>query len=118
MTSSNDDVICFEDLSIRKRLTFLVDKTAHANASTMPTVFTDLDEFERKVYLMCSVTEYWVSEQNQMLTQDDVLAMFQKKLLEQIEKVSHAIASAEIDEKSIEDRRIQLEVGRGCADGI
>ncbi|XP_071090891.1 E3 ubiquitin-protein ligase TRIM9-like [Haliotis cracherodii] len=45
-----------------------------------------------------------------ILTTEQHIEKQKKKLLEQIEKVSHAIASAEIDEKSIEDRRIQLEL--------
>ncbi|XP_046365144.2 E3 ubiquitin-protein ligase TRIM9-like isoform X5 [Haliotis rufescens] len=45
-----------------------------------------------------------------ILTTEQHIEKQKKKLLEQIEKVSHAIALAEIDEKSIEDRRIELEL--------
>ncbi|XP_046552546.1 uncharacterized protein LOC124262132 isoform X2 [Haliotis rubra] len=43
-------------------------------------------------------------------TTEQHVAKQKKNLLEQIEKVSHAIAAAQIDEDTIEDRKIQLEL--------
>ncbi|XP_067656866.1 E3 ubiquitin-protein ligase TRIM9-like isoform X2 [Haliotis asinina] len=47
---------------------------------------------------------------HEIRTTEELIAKQKKNLLKKIEKVSHAIAAAEIDEDTIEDRKIQLEL--------